>query len=88
MQNARLSELEKLLAKSSASPVGRGKSSDLKSSEEFNSLKEENRVVSLMINSSVILWLCVQRILTSFPQCIAMTLCVVDRGRGCHAAPG
>lgn len=49
MQNARLSELEKLLAKSSASPLGRGKASDLKSSEEFNSLKEENRVVSISL---------------------------------------
>jgi hypothetical protein len=47
MQNARLSELEKLLAKSSVKSLGRGKASDLKSSEEFNSLKEENRVVSL-----------------------------------------
>lgn len=47
MQNARLSELEKLLAKSNSGALGRGTASDLKSSEEFNSMKEENRVVSL-----------------------------------------
>jgi hypothetical protein len=46
MQNARLSELEKLVAKSSATPVGRGKKLDFTSSEDYNALKEENRVVS------------------------------------------
>ena len=46
MQNARLSELEKLLAKSSAKPSPVKMSSAVKSSEEFNKLKEENRVVS------------------------------------------
>ena len=47
MQNARISELEKVLAKSSSAPSPRSiKSSDLSSSEEINTLKEENRVVS------------------------------------------
>jgi len=47
MQNVRLSELEKLLAKtSSTSKRSIGNASDIKSSEEFNSLREENRVVS------------------------------------------
>lgn len=46
MQNARLSELEKLLAKSSAKPSPVKVSTAAKSSEEFNKLKEENRVVS------------------------------------------
>ena len=46
MQNARISELEKVLAKSSSAPSPRSiKSSDLSSSEEMNTLKEENRVV-------------------------------------------
>lgn len=46
MQNARLSELEKLLAKtSSAKPSPAKMSSAVKSSEELNSLKEENRVL-------------------------------------------
>jgi hypothetical protein len=46
MQNARISELEKVLAKSSLSPSPKSiKSSDLSSSEEWNTLKEENRVV-------------------------------------------
>lgn len=46
MQNARLSELEKVLAKTSAKPSPSKMSAALKSSEELNSLKEENRVVS------------------------------------------
>lgn len=47
MQNARLSELENLVAKSNATPVGRGaKNFDFNSAEESNNLKEENRVVS------------------------------------------
>ena len=46
MQNARLSELERLLAKSNVSATGRGHSSDFKSSKEYNALAEENRVVS------------------------------------------
>ena len=48
MQNARMIELEKLAAKSSASPMGRSgnKSADFFSSEEFKTLKEENKVVS------------------------------------------
>ena len=46
MQNARLSELEKLIAKSSSTPIGRGKNFDFTSSEEYNNLQEENRVVS------------------------------------------
>lgn len=45
MQNARLSELEKLLAKTSARSIPGKKSALLKSSEEFNSMKEENRVL-------------------------------------------
>ena len=45
MQNARLSELEKLLAKSSAKPSPVKITSAVKSTEELNSLKEENRVV-------------------------------------------
>lgn len=52
MQNARLTELERLLAKSSVS-VGRGRSSDVKSSEEYNKIKEENRVVSELQQSSL-----------------------------------
>lgn len=48
MQNARLSELEKLVAKSSSTPIGgRGKNFDFASSDEYNNLKEENRVVSV-----------------------------------------
>jgi hypothetical protein len=46
MQNARLSELEAALAKSSVVPMRRGIGVDAKSSEEYNALKEENRVVS------------------------------------------
>lgn len=46
MQNARMSELEKQLAKSSAAPIARSsKGADLHSSDEFKSLKDENRVV-------------------------------------------
>lgn len=45
MQNARLSELEKLLTKSSAKPSPVKISSVVKSSEELNGLKEENRVL-------------------------------------------
>jgi len=47
MQNARLSELEKLLAKTNAQPSPRIKSSDMSSSAEVNGLKQEIRVVSL-----------------------------------------
>ena len=43
MQNARLSELERVLAKSNMTV---SRSSDLKSSEEYNSLKEENRMLT------------------------------------------
>jgi len=46
MQNARLAELEKLLAKTSAQPSPRIISSDMASSEEMNSLKEEIRVLT------------------------------------------
>jgi hypothetical protein len=46
MQNARLSELEKLLATSSSKHSPVKMSSAAKSTEELNSLKEENRVVS------------------------------------------
>ena len=45
MQNARLSELEKLLAKTNAQPSSRMISSQMVSSEELNSLKQENRVL-------------------------------------------
>jgi dynactin 1 len=45
MQNAKMSELEKHLAKSSTGALGRSHTSDLKSVEEYNSLKEENRVL-------------------------------------------
>lgn len=45
LQNARLSELEKVLAKSSGA-MGRVMSSEMKSVEEYNSLREENRVLS------------------------------------------
>jgi dynactin 1 len=45
MQNARLSELERVLSKSNESSAVRGRSLDFKSSEEYNSLNEENRVV-------------------------------------------
>ena len=53
MQNARLSELEKLVAKSNSTPIGRSKGNfDFASSEEYNNLKEENRVVRFIINLS------------------------------------
>ncbi|CAB9517569.1 CAP-Gly domain [Seminavis robusta] len=45
MQNARLSELEKLLTKSSAKPSPAKITSVAKSTEELNSLREENRVL-------------------------------------------
>jgi dynactin 1 len=45
LQNARLSELEKLLAKTNAQPSSRIVSSQTVSSEEVNSLKQENRVL-------------------------------------------
>jgi hypothetical protein len=48
MQNARLAELEKLLAKTSAQPSPRIKSSEMTSSEEMNTLKQEIRVVSFL----------------------------------------
>ena len=46
MQNARLAELEKLLARTSAQPSHAMKSAQFTSSEEMSSLKEEIRVVS------------------------------------------
>jgi hypothetical protein len=47
MQNARLSELEKLVAKSSSTPIGRSKGNfDFASSDEYNNLREENRVLT------------------------------------------
>eukprot|EP00977_Amphora_coffeiformis_P018457 scaffold6506_cov171-Amphora_coffeaeformis.AAC.5 len=46
MQNTRLSELERVIAKSSTGSMGRVISSDVKSVEEYNSLREENRVLS------------------------------------------
>jgi hypothetical protein len=49
MQNTRLSELEKLLAKTSAQPSPRIKSAEMTSSEEINNLKQENRVVSAIV---------------------------------------
>lgn len=45
IQNARLSELEKLIAKSTSSQLGRGV--DFRNSEEYNNLQEENRVVRI-----------------------------------------
>lgn len=51
MQNARLSELEIVVAKSNSTPIGgRNKNFDFASSEEYNNLKEENRVVSIYAN--------------------------------------
>jgi hypothetical protein len=47
MQTARLSELEKVLAKSSAGSVAR-QALEMRSSEEFGGMKEENRVVRLV----------------------------------------
>jgi hypothetical protein len=48
MQNARMSELEKQLAKSSSAPIARSsKAADLSSSDEHKALKDENRVVRL-----------------------------------------
>jgi hypothetical protein len=55
MQNARLFELEKLLAKTSAHPSPRIKSAEMTSSEEMNNLKEEIRVVCM--HYSVNTWL-------------------------------
>jgi len=56
MQSARLSELENLVAKSTATPVGRGaKNFDFNSSEEYNTLKEENRVVSTQLQMTSVL---------------------------------
>jgi hypothetical protein len=46
MQNARLSELEKLLAKTNAQPSPRIKSSEMSSSAEMNGLKQEIRVLT------------------------------------------
>jgi dynactin 1 len=46
MQNSRLTELEKLLAKTNAQPSTRIMSSQMVSSEEISSLKQENRVLS------------------------------------------
>ena len=56
MQNARLSELEKLLAKTSAQPSPRIKSAEMTSSEEMNNLKEEIRVVRIhySVNTSLL----------------------------------
>jgi hypothetical protein len=51
MQNARLAELEKLLARTSAQPSHAMKSAQFASSEEMNSLKEEIRVVSFPTGS-------------------------------------
>lgn len=48
MQNSRLSELEKLLAKTNAQPSPRIKSADVYSSAEMNGLKQEIRVVSTL----------------------------------------
>ena len=45
MQNARLSELEKLLAKSSTKPSPVKMSNVARSSEELHQMKEENRMV-------------------------------------------
>ena len=47
MLTARLSEIEKLLAKTQnvGTPVGRGPSFDFRSSDEFSALQEENRMV-------------------------------------------
>ncbi|KAL3923589.1 MAG: hypothetical protein SGILL_001569 [Bacillariaceae sp.] len=45
LQNARLSELEKLLAKTKSQPSSRIVSSQMVSSEELGSLKQENRVL-------------------------------------------
>lgn len=47
MQNARLSELERMLAKSNVA-APRSSATDLKSSQEYNMLMEENRVVRTM----------------------------------------
>ena len=44
MQNARLSELERMLAKSNVA-APRSLATDFKSSQEYNMLMEENRVV-------------------------------------------
>jgi hypothetical protein len=49
MQNTRLSELEKLLAKTSAQPSPSIKSAEMTSWEEINNLKQENRVVSAIV---------------------------------------
>lgn len=46
VQNTRLAELEKLLARTNAQPSPSIKSAEMTSSEEINSLKQENRVVS------------------------------------------
>jgi len=56
MQNARLSELEKLVAKSNSTPIGRAKGNfDFASTEEYNNLKEENRVVSSIEHQNLII---------------------------------
>ena len=46
MQNARLSDLEKMLARSNAQPSSRLVASQVSSSEEVKSLKQENRYLS------------------------------------------
>ena len=75
MQNARLSELERLLAKSSVA-MGRGHSSDVKSSEEYNKIKEENRVVSDLQHSS-------PRHVQERPQISLSSVLPVIGGHGC-----
>ena len=76
---------KKLVAKSSANPLARGKTAELKASEEINSLKEENRVVSEILfcaygntNLNVVLIL----------QLICVCLVSVDGGDGCYATSG
>lgn len=49
MQNARLSELERMLAKSNVA-APRSLVTDFKSSQEYNMLMEENRVVRILFH--------------------------------------
>lgn len=85
MQNARLSELEKLLAKSSAKPSPVKINSAVKSSGELNSLKEENRVVCdpllpLLEIVSPSLWFQLQR--TAHSACSSLVAILAHGSNG------
>ena len=83
LQNARISELEKVLAKSNSAPSPMNiKSSEMSSSEEINTLKEENRVVSTFLYGMI----CTSRSLTQISSfdslCYSLQkrwMCCIDK---------